>query len=85
MADKLIHVVVKDRNHVLFDGDATGLTSKNNKGIFDILLNHANFISLINETLDIHLPGGGDKSIPMNNAIIKAKENVVEVFVGVKK
>ena len=84
MADKVIHVVVQDRNHVLYKGEATGLSSKNSKGIFDVLQNHANFISLINETLYIHQIHGTDRAIPMNNAIIKVKENQVEVYVGVK-
>lgn len=85
MTDQIINVLVRDRNHVLYDGPATGLTSKNSKGVFDILLNHANFISLANETLYIHLPNGTEKQIPMTNAIVKAVENKVKVFVGVKK
>ena len=85
MTDKTIHVLVRDRNHVLYDGPATGLTSKNSKGIFDILLNHANFISLINETLSIHNSNGTSTQVPMNNALVKVKENNVEVYVGVKR
>lgn len=85
MTDAKINVTVRDRNKVLFNGMATGLTSKNSKGIFDILQNHANFISLVNETLFIHQNGFPDIMIPMNNAIIKVKENRVEVFVGVKR
>lgn len=85
MANKIIHVLVRDRNHTLYDGEASGLTSKNSKGIFDILLNHANFISLINETLYIHNLNGADTLIPMNNALVKVKENNVEVYVGVKR
>lgn len=85
MADNTLRVVVKDRNKVLYDGGATSLSSKNSKGVFDILHNHANFISLINETLLIKKPDGTSQEIPMNNAIIKAKENVIEIYVGVKK
>lgn len=76
---------MRDRNHILYDGEATGVTSKNSKGIFDILHNHANFISLVNETLHIHQANGKEVDIPMNNAIVKAKENMVEVYVGVKR
>ena len=83
MADNLIHVIVRDRTKTLYEGLATGLSSKNTKGTFDILQNHANFITLINETLYIH-EKGRDVPIPMNNAIIKVKENNVEVYVGVK-
>lgn len=85
MTDKIIHVTVRDRTHVLYEGEATGLTSKNSKGVFDVLLNHSNFISLVNETLNIHTQNGRDVSLPMNNALIKVKENKVEVYVGVKR
>jgi hypothetical protein len=85
MNDKTIHVLVRDRTHILYDGIATGLSSKNSKGVFDILLNHANFISLVNETLNIHIANGPDVQIPMNNALVKVKENIVEVYVGVKR
>lgn len=85
MADLTLHVIVRDRNRVLFEGESTGLTSKNSKGIFDVLSYHANFISLLNETLFIHRLNQTDIQIPMNNAIIKVKENRVEVYVGVKR
>lgn len=85
MGDQKIHVIVRDRTQTLYNGTATGVTSKNTKGVFDILHNHSNFISLINETLLIHREQAPDISIPMNNAIVKVKENNVEVYVGVKK
>jgi F0F1-type ATP synthase epsilon subunit len=85
MLEKIIHVTVRDRNKVLFDGEAVNLSSKNSKGNFDILLNHANFISLVNETLYIRQPDGREVGLTMNNAILKVKENRVEVFVGVKR
>lgn len=80
-----LHVLVRDRTKILYNGEATGLTSKNTKGEFDILINHANFISLVNETLFIHRKNASDVAIPMNNAIVKVKENKVEVYVGVKR
>lgn len=84
MTEPKINVIVRDRNHTLFKGLATGLTSKNSRGVFDILQNHSNFISLVNETLFIHQKNLPDVMIPMNNAIVKVKENNVEVYVGVK-
>lgn len=85
MTNQIIHVLVRDRNKTLYDGPSTGLTSKNSNGIFDILLNHSNFISLVNETLYIHNSGKPDVQIPMNNALVKVHENTVEVYVGVKR
>lgn len=85
MTDPIIHVLVRDRNKVLYDGPSTGLSSKNSKGVFDILVNHANFISLLNETLYIHQKDKPDILIPMTNALVKVIENNVEVYVGVKR
>ncbi len=85
MEEHILHVIVRDRNKVIYDGPATGLTSRNVRGNFDILADHENFVSLVNETLVIHRADQSDLPIPMNNAIIKVKENKVEVFVGVKR
>jgi len=38
-----IHVTVRNRTRVLFDGDVKAVTSKNDTGIFDILPEHSNF------------------------------------------
>lgn len=85
MYNRRIQVFVRDRSKILFQGEAVGLTSANSKGTFDILVNHANFITLIDKALFIHLPDGSIKSVPMDSAIIKTKENKVEVYVGVKR
>jgi hypothetical protein len=85
MAENKIKVFVRDRNKILFDDMASGVTSKNSRGVFDILTNHANFITLINETIYVHRQGSPDLEIPTNNAIVKAKENSVEIYIGVKR
>lgn len=45
--DKLIHVVAKSPAQVLYDGPAWAVSSRNSEGNFDILANHANFITII--------------------------------------
>ena len=47
------HLVVRSREGVVYNGDVTALTSKNEEGKFDILAEHANFISLINSLLEV--------------------------------
>lgn len=84
MSDSILKVKVRDRNKILFDGESTGLTSRNARGTFDVLQNHANFISLIEGMLYIHRKEAPDVEIPVNNAIIKVKENTVEIYIGVK-
>jgi F0F1-type ATP synthase epsilon subunit len=49
----LIKVVVKNRKKTFINEDALSVTSYNDKGIFDILPFHSNFISLITKMLTI--------------------------------
>ena len=54
---QFLKVTVHDRTGVLFTGDAEAVSSRNEKGSFDILSGHEHFISLILNKVEIHLPG----------------------------
>jgi len=64
---------------VYFDGDVKAVTSKNDTGIFDILPEHSNFISLITSPLTIRTLDGKKtrKSLEMH---IKVKDNGVALL-----
>lgn len=84
MEDKTINLKIQSRDGILFQGKIISLTAKNSKGTFDILNNHANFISLVGETLIIRDKEKIEREIVVANAILKAKENNVEIYVGVR-
>ena len=48
-----ISVSIKNKKEQLFLGDAMSITSKNERGVFDILPYHVNFITLIFLTFNI--------------------------------
>ena len=58
----------------------------NEKGEFDVLASHANFISLVKKRLTIRETENEDskKDIAFDNALIRVRENLVEVYVGVE-
>lgn len=80
--EKLL-VIIRDRNNLLFQGPVDTISSFNDKGPFDILPEHENFISLINKAVIIHLPGKQEKRIEVESGVLKVRENNVEVYLGI--
>ena len=75
--------VIRDRNALLFQGQVEAVSSFNDKGPFDVLSQHENFISLIKKFIIIHLPGKQEKRIDLTSGVLKVKDNSVEVYVGI--
>jgi len=80
-----LHLIVRNRDGIIFEEDIKSLSSKNKIGKFDVLDNHENFISIISDILVVETASGAKKEIPITNSILKVKENKVEVYAGVKK
>ncbi|MEP7166763.1 MAG: hypothetical protein ABI758_02170 [Candidatus Woesebacteria bacterium] len=80
---KVLHVFIRNRENVLFNEDVVSISSRNEKGIFDILPLHGNFISLVEQRLILQRPDGTKTEIQVSNGILRASENRVEVYIGV--
>ena len=76
-----IHVTVRNRTQILFSEFVKSLTSKNDTGIFDILPEHANFISLIGGSLVLRKLDGQKQEIPLRNGVIKVKDNAIYCYI----
>jgi len=76
-----IHLTVRNRLKVLFDDDIFSLTTKNDTGTFDVLPEHANFISLINSKLIIGKLDGSKQEITINNGLLKVKDSSIHCYV----
>ena len=76
-----IHVVIKDKTKIYFQGDVFALSSYNEKGLFDILPYHENFISLVKEKIVLH-DKGEQKEMKINTGLLKANGNKVNVYLG---
>lgn len=78
----LILLVVRTKEGISFKGKVKAFSSYNDKGVFDVLPEHENFISLVKQHFVIHAQDGKDKEIKIDNAIIKVYKNEVHVFLG---
>jgi F0F1-type ATP synthase epsilon subunit len=76
-----IRVTVRNRTKVLFDEYVKSVSSKNDTGVFDILPEHSNFISLITSPITIRTIDGHKQEITFNNGLIKVKDNAVHCYV----
>lgn len=76
-------VSVKSKNNVLFSGYAHTVTSKNDRGVFDVLPLHTNFITLINDYIIIDKGLPTEKNFELERGVLYILSNKVDVYVGI--
>lgn len=77
-----LKVTIRSRTDSLFEGTAYSLTSVNEKGIFDVLPGHANFVSLISQYIILNKNKSGEKKIEIEKGLMSVETDVVNVYVG---
>ncbi|MBI2613494.1 MAG: hypothetical protein HYW62_01885 [Candidatus Levybacteria bacterium] len=77
-------VVIRNKEKVLYSGQAAAITSVNEKGVFDVLPRHENFITLIKEKVIIHPTLRENKEIQIENGIVRIYKDKVYVYVNFK-
>jgi F0F1-type ATP synthase epsilon subunit len=78
---ELLNVRVLTPSQFLFNGQALSVSSINATGKFDILPQHANFITLIeNQTITIQKPDRKSINFQFHQAIIYAARNEVSIY-----
>lgn len=83
MEDLTINLKIRSREGIIFDGRAYAFSSVNAVGPFDILPIHANFVGTFKDQMVIHLVDGSARRMDVKSGIVRARENNVDVFVGV--
>lgn len=79
---KTISVVIKNKDGVIFEGPARALTSYNEKGIFDVLPLHENFISVVKDFIRIYKPDGKSQDMKITTGVLNVIKNKVKIYVG---
>jgi F0F1-type ATP synthase epsilon subunit len=80
---KTIKVVILNREQVVYQGEALSVTSINDKGPFDILPHHQNFISLIRDKVVIRPPGGKPFQYQIKRGLLQVLADQVRIFLGI--
>jgi F0F1-type ATP synthase epsilon subunit len=78
------YLLVKNRDKTLFNGTIENVSSYNKIGLFNILVDHSNFISIIEKQIIIAQSGGRQQVITLANGLLKVRENKIFIYLGVK-
>lgn len=81
---KIIKVVVRDTQNILFDGEVDRITSFNEMGRFDVYPTHANFISILKQQITLYNKNAKVKELTVEQAVMKVKKNEVHIFIGIE-
>lgn len=78
------HLKIQSRQGIVFEGDITSITSFNDKGKFDILSLHSNFISLIKKNIVVRDGTQIVKTIDIDIALLRVLKNSAEIYLGIE-
>lgn len=79
--DKLLDVKIASPRDILYTGKALSVSSKNSSGDFDILAEHANFITIVENQPIIIIDANSQRQVfNFSQAIIFTTLNSVSIF-----
>jgi F0F1-type ATP synthase epsilon subunit len=74
-------LTLRSPHELLFQGKALAVSSFNEKGLFDVLPFHSNFISVISKKIAVITENGEKKEFLLKeNAVMNVEQNVVKIF-----
>jgi len=73
-------LVIRTRSDTIFNGEVAAVSSINPAGPFDILPEHASFISLINNIVIVHGKDGVKRQMKISEGIMHVDENTVHIY-----
>lgn len=77
-----LKVVIQSPIATVWEGSAESLSAENNEGMFDILPDHARFMSLVNSTpLTVAVSDSETKSFTFKDALLYVEDNVATIYV----
>lgn len=76
-------LTVKSREGDVIKAKVKTVTSNNDRGRFDVLSYHANFISLIKDYVEYVDMNDKTNKILIRDAVMRVDDNKVDVFIGI--
>ena len=83
MQKRDLNVVINSPNKLIWEGRASSVSSKNSTGTFDILPEHANFITMIEREPIVVRTGTGDQTFTYDNAVVSVQDGNVTIYAGI--
>lgn len=79
-----LDVTIKSREKTYYEGTARSVTSNNDEGLFDVLPQHANFITMIKDFIKVDIAEGEfPKEFEISNGVMRVFEGKMNIFLTV--
>lgn len=82
LSDSILTVIVRNKDKVLYSGQAFAVTTVNEKGTFDILAQHENFITLIKDKVIVRTTPKVSNEIKIENGVARVYKDKVYIYVN---
>ena len=79
----LLRVNIRSRNKTFYNGPAYSVTSRNEIGDFDVLSQHANFVSVVMGSIIVDKGLDTELEINIDKGVLYVQNDVVDGYVGV--
>lgn len=76
-------ITIRNPERLVYEGIVKGVSSINEKGPFDVLAEHENFISIIKEKIVVYPVEGKKQEWNIDTGVLKVKQDRVNVFLGI--
>lgn len=84
MKNEHLHLIIRNRENILYDSDVKAVSAINGKGPFDVLPEHANFICVIEKYIVIHELNGKTSQVKVEIGVMHVHDGKVEVYLSEK-
>jgi F0F1-type ATP synthase epsilon subunit len=79
-----LQVIVATPDEQIWEGKAESVSSENSAGPFDILPQHANFVTMIKgKPIVVRTQGDGEKTFSYKNAVITVSGDKVSIYTDI--
>ncbi|PWU23404.1 hypothetical protein C5B42_03165 [Candidatus Cerribacteria bacterium 'Amazon FNV 2010 28 9'] len=78
-------VIVYDYKTLVYKGTVVAISSRNDKGPFNVLAAHTNFITVIENQLILHIDPEHSRFLPLEKGIMRVFDQYVEVYLGIER
>ena len=80
----ILHLRISVASKVIWEGEATSISSENSNGKFDILGMHSNFITLVQDHPILVIQKNGTKiEYVFKESVILVTDNIVKIFANI--
>lgn len=79
-----LSVKIQTPESIVWEGTAAAVSSRNARGAFDVLPDHANMVTLVEGSPIQVVTSEGDKSFTFAKAVISVHENSIIIFADIQ-